>query len=83
MVSFHHPLVIHGAEPNTTGKRRGGLAFRYMPSTSHWDQAGQGIQGKSYNAKRQLHLARGIDVCGKNDIYRPAAIAQSLATRVT
>lgn len=76
MVSFHHPFVLHGAEPNTTGKRRGGLAFRYMPSTSHWDQESesqQRIQGKSYNPTRQLHLVRGIDVCGRNDVYRPAA----------
>ena len=76
MVSFHHPMVLHGAEPNTSGQRRGGLAFRYMPSTSHWDRSSpmhdwQGIQGESYHAKRQFHLVRGIDVCGRNDIYCP------------
>ena len=27
----------------------------------------------AHNADRQLHLVRGIDVCGRNDIYRPVA----------
>ena len=76
MVSFHHPLVLHGAEPNTSGARRGGLAFRYMPTTSHFDrelEIRQNTQGKAYNPTRQLHLVRGVDVCGRNDIWRPAA----------
>jgi len=76
MVSIHHPFVLHGAEPNTSGARRGGLAYRYMPTTSHFDQEleiQQGVQGKAFNANRQLHLVRGIDVCGLNNIYRPAA----------
>jgi len=76
MVSFHHPLVLHGAEPNTSEARRGGLAYRYLPTTSHFDrdlEIQQNTQGKAYNATRQLHLVRGIDVCGMNDIYRPAA----------
>jgi len=76
MVSFHHPYVLHGAEPNTTGKRRGGLTYRYMPTTSHFDrelEVRMNTQGKAYNATRQLHLVRGIDVCGLNDVYRPAA----------
>lgn len=76
MVSFHHPLVLHGAEPNTSGARRGGLTYRYMPTTSRFDrelEIRQNVQGKAFNAMRQLHLVRGIDVCGKNDIWRPAA----------
>jgi len=28
MVSFHDPFVLHGAEPNNSGARRGGLTFR-------------------------------------------------------
>tara|TARA_A100001037_G_scaffold8195_1_gene8051 strand:+ start:118 stop:885 length:768 start_codon:yes stop_codon:yes gene_type:complete len=76
MVSFHHPMLLHGAEPNRSGQRRGGLVYRYMPTTSHWDQelhGGERIQGVAYNPTRQLHLVRGHDVCGKNNIYRPAA----------
>ena len=76
MVSFHHPFVLHGAEPNTSGARRGGLTYRYMPTTSQFDrelEIRQNVQGKAFNATRQLHLVRGVDLCGKNDIYRPAA----------
>jgi len=74
MVSFHHPMLVHGAEPNTSGQRRGGLVYRYMPTTSHWDQkqgGRKGIQGIAYNPIRQLHLVRGIDICGMNNIYQP------------
>jgi ectoine hydroxylase-related dioxygenase (phytanoyl-CoA dioxygenase family) len=73
MMSFHHPYVLHGAEPNNSGTRRGGLTFRYMPSSSYYDreiEARQGRQGVAFNADRQLHLIRGVDVCGRNDIYR-------------
>ena len=73
MMSFHHPYVLHGAEPNNSGARRGGLTFRYMPSSSYYDrgiEARQGRQGVAFNADRQLHLIRGVDVCGRNDIYR-------------
>lgn len=76
MMSFHHPYVVHGAEPNNSGARRGGLTFRYMPTSSYYDreiEARQGRQGVAFNADRQLHLVRGIDVCGRNDIYRPVA----------
>ena len=73
-MSFHHPMLVHGAEPNTSGQRRGGLVYRYMPTTSHWDQeqgGRKGIQGIAYNPMRQLHLVRGIDICGMNNIYQP------------
>ena len=72
MVSFHDPFTLHGAEPNNSGARRGGLTFRYMPTTSYWDRELEApeVQGKAYIATRQLHLVRGVDVCGRNDIYR-------------
>ena len=75
MVSFHDPFALHGAEPNNSGARRGGLTFRYMPTTSYWDRELEkaGVQGKAYNPTRQLHLVRGVDVCGRNDIWRPVA----------
>ena len=76
MVSFHDPFILHAAEPNNSGARRGGLTFRYLPTTSFWDrelEARAGVQGKAYNSTRQLHLVRGVDVCGRNDIYRAVA----------
>ena len=34
MLSIHDAFLIHGAEQNNSGKRRAGLTFRYMPSSS-------------------------------------------------
>ena len=33
-VSMHDIGIIHGSAANTSGRRRAGLALRYMPSTS-------------------------------------------------
>src|SRR6185295_15981921 len=33
-MSLHDVYMIHGAKPNTSGKRRTGAALRYMPATS-------------------------------------------------
>ena len=77
MISFHDVYVVHGAEPNNSGARRGGLTFRYMPTTSHFDRELAARQAQEPGivdiTKRQLHLVRGTDRCGKNDVYAPAA----------
>ena len=31
-VSVHHPNIMHGSNPNTSGTRRCGLAIRYIPT---------------------------------------------------
>ena len=31
-VSVHHPNIMHGSNPNTSGTRRYGLAIRYIPT---------------------------------------------------
>ena len=68
--------LIHGAEPNNSGKRRAGMVFRYMPATSHFDRelAAQQVRdmGVLDLTKRKLHLVRGVDRSGRNDIYRGA-----------
>ena len=33
-VSVHHPNIIHGSNPNTSMKRRGGLTIRYIPTST-------------------------------------------------
>lgn len=33
-VSIHHPNIIHGSNPNRSSKRRCGLTFRYIPTTT-------------------------------------------------
>jgi non-haem Fe2+, alpha-ketoglutarate-dependent halogenase len=30
-MSLHHPLLVHGSEPNRSGARRTGFALRYLP----------------------------------------------------
>jgi non-heme Fe2+,alpha-ketoglutarate-dependent halogenase len=32
-MSLHHALVVHGSEPNRSGRRRLGFAIRYLPGT--------------------------------------------------
>lgn len=63
MFSFHDAYMIHGAEPNNSGKRRAGLTFRYMPASSHFDRqlALKMTEDLGVNdvSKRQLFLVRG------------------------
>jgi len=33
-VSVHHPNIVHGSNPNTSGTRRCGLTIRYIPTTT-------------------------------------------------
>lgn len=68
-LSLHDVYLVHGSAPNTSGRRRGGLAIRYMPSTS-WFRRDMPMPFSGYPvdfAKRPLWLVRGVDVCGKND----------------
>ena len=76
-LSIHDAFIVHGAEPNNSGQRRGGLTFRYMPTTSHFDRDLARRQAQELGvidiSDRDLHLVRGVDRCGKNDIYQAAA----------
>lgn len=72
MFSFHDAYMIHGAEPNHSGKRRAGLTFRYMPASSHFDRtlalkmnAELGVNDVS---KRQLFLVRGTNSHPGNEL---------------
>ena len=68
-LSMHDIFLVHGSAPNTSGRRRAGLALRYMPTTS-WFRRDLEMQFSGYPsnfADRPIWLARGRDVCGKND----------------
>lgn len=71
--SIHDVNLVHGAEPNNSGRRRGGLVFRYMPASSHFDRelARKQVQemGVPDLSKRRLYLVKGADKSDKNDIY--------------
>lgn len=58
--SLHEARIIHGADPNTSDKRRAGYTMRYFPTTSHIFP--------EKNTGHYLWLARGVDVAG--NIYQ-------------
>jgi ectoine hydroxylase-related dioxygenase (phytanoyl-CoA dioxygenase family) len=67
-MSLHDVYMIHGARPNTSQRRRTGVALRYMPSTSLFDRTLKPVDGKSgvpvNFSKRPLWLVRGVDRSG-------------------
>ena len=77
MFSIHDVYLVHGSNRNDSGKRRGGLVYRFMPATSHYDRALARRQVEELGvvdiSDRQLHLLRGVDRCGRNDVFRGAA----------
>ena len=68
-MSLHDVFLIHGAAPKTSGKRRTGIALRYMPGSSvferHISRDGAGVA--TAFATRPLWLLRGQDRTGRND----------------
>lgn len=70
-MSMHDVFMIHGARPNTSNRRRAGVALRYMPATSVFERHLNPVDGKSgvpvSFATRPLWLLRGVDRSGRND----------------
>ena len=70
-MSLHDVYMIHGAAANTSGKRRTGVALRYMPSTSVFERGLKPLDGQTgvpvNFAKRPLWLLKGVDRSGRND----------------
>lgn len=71
-MSLHHIGVVHGSAPNHSGRRRAGVAIRYMPASSHFDRdmfeprtLPNGLRVDFRN--RPIWLLRGHDASGKND----------------
>jgi ectoine hydroxylase-related dioxygenase (phytanoyl-CoA dioxygenase family) len=70
-ISLHDVELVHGSQPNTSGRRRAGYAIRYMPSTSLYDRS-LAMGAASATApvefkQRPIWLLRGVDRCGRND----------------
>jgi len=79
-VSLHDVYLIHGSEPNCSGKRRRGMTMRLMPTTSLYDRdlANQRFVqrgGKMNMAEHPMFLLRGVDRCGRNTFSGPVARA--------
>ena len=68
--SLHDVYMIHGSNRNTSGKRRAGVAIRYMPATSHFNRTLYATTtGAGYLvnfASRPLWLLRGTDRAGND-----------------
>ena len=68
--SLHDVHLIHGSSPNISGKRRAGVAIRYMPATSHFDRelkkTGKDSGYLVNYSERPLWLLRGEDKAGNN-----------------
>ena len=69
-VSIHDVFMVHGSRPNASSKSRRGIAFRFMPTTSHFDYdlndklvRDLGVPDLGH---RKLFLLSGTDRCGKN-----------------
>ncbi|MEM7542693.1 MAG: phytanoyl-CoA dioxygenase family protein [Pseudomonadota bacterium] len=73
-VSLHEANLVHGSQPNTSGRRRAGYVVRYMPSTSLYDRDINPGSGSSRVplefAERPIWLLRGTDKHGGNDFKR-------------
>lgn len=70
-MSLHDVYMIHGAAANTSGRRRTGVALRYMPASSVFDRSLRPVDGKTgvavNFAQRPLWLLKGVDRSGRND----------------
>ena len=75
-VSLHDVDIVHGSQPNTSG-RRAGFAIRYMPSTSLYDR---GIDPGQASATVPLEFARRPIWLVRGTIATAATISRS-ATR--
>lgn len=70
-LSLHDVHMIHGSNPNTSGLRRAGVAFRYMPASSVYRRdlptvaGAQGTSAPDFGS-RPIFLVRGIDRSGQN-----------------
>lgn len=68
-LSMHDIYLIHGSAPNTSGRRRAGVAIRYTPTTS-WFRRDLEMPFSRYPsifADRPIRLARGRVGGGRND----------------
>lgn len=78
-ISIHDAFLVHGAEPNNSGQRRAGVAFRYMPASSHFDRELAHRQTTELGvvdiSKRHLHLVRGVNRESRNDLSSLPAFA--------
>ena len=69
-MSLHHVSVVHGSHANASARRRAGIAFRFMPGTSHLERA----------AGVPVYLLRGQERTGRNEPCVPHLGARQVAS---
>jgi ectoine hydroxylase-related dioxygenase (phytanoyl-CoA dioxygenase family) len=69
-MSMHDVYLIHGSRPNTSPRRRAGVAVRFMPATSRFDRTVPPMtkygQATIDFSKRPIWLVRGVDRAGND-----------------
>jgi ectoine hydroxylase-related dioxygenase (phytanoyl-CoA dioxygenase family) len=69
-MSMHDVYLIHGSRPNTSPRRRAGVAVRFMPATSRFDRTVPPMtkygQATVDFSKRPIWLVRGVDRAGND-----------------
>ena len=74
-VSVHHPLILHGSEPNTSAMWRRGGSIQYMPAPTRiandeWPSAflfrGEAVEG----VNKDLYLPKPRYVAGEHMAFR-------------
>lgn len=74
-VSIHDVLLLHSSRANRSGRRRAGVTFRYMPTTSRYNRATARKMhcelGVPDISGRILYLVSGEDKHGGNDVTVP------------
>ena len=65
--SLHFPWLIHGSEPNRSGRRRAGLPIRYIPTTTRVlpvDERSFNTNYPDIDYRKIVYLIRGRDRAG-------------------
>lgn len=67
-MSLHDVHLVHGSAANTSGRRRAGLALRYMPTTSHFRRDLERKESMLDWADMPIYLVRGVNRHEGNDL---------------
>ena len=71
-ISLHDVYLVHGSEPNVSGKPRRGMTMRFMPTTSVFDHKLAREQFANMrvpdHSERKIYHMRGTDRSGRNKL---------------
>ncbi|MEM7251435.1 MAG: phytanoyl-CoA dioxygenase family protein [Pseudomonadota bacterium] len=82
-VSLHHVDLLHGSARNTSGRRRAGLAMRYMPADAHFRRDIPVRSSKLDWTMLPLQLVRGVNRHPGNDLSVGHGVFDEAASTAT